>query len=152
GQGRSGPQAGCHPQAVLTRSTRHGESARAVLSVIRSADRRKVGAFMRGSLVHRGKDRWGLVVDLGYVVDPTTGHRKRKQVWHTFHGSKKEAGEKLNELVGEVNRDEFVDRNKWTVTEWLTHWLDKIVTPKRRPRTVRTYRSVIEGTLIPELG
>jgi len=36
---------------------------------------------MKGSLVNRGKNRWALVVDLGYVLDPATGKRKRKQKW-----------------------------------------------------------------------
>ena len=47
---------------------------------------------MTGSLVHRGKNRWGLVLDLGYVTDPTTGTRRRKQKWITFRGDKTAAG------------------------------------------------------------
>jgi len=50
---------------------------------------------MRGSLVHRGKKRWAIVLDLGYVTDPTTGTKKRKQEWVTFHGTREQAETKL---------------------------------------------------------
>jgi integrase len=92
------------------------------------------------------------VLDVGDVVDAKTGKRKRKQKWVSFGGTKKEAGDKLTELVRSANRGEFVEPTKLTVGEWLTEWLDKSVKPTKRLRTYKTYRSVIKGSLIPALG
>lgn len=106
---------------------------------------------MRGSLVNRGKNRWALVLDR-YVTDPATKKSKRKQTWVTFHGSKKEAGDKLTELVRSVNRNEFVEPSKRTVGAWLDEWVEKTVKPNLRPRTYAIYKSVIDSSLKPALG
>ena len=108
---------------------------------------------MRGSIVHRGKNRWALVLDLGYVTDPTTGTHKRKQKWIAFHGTRKEAGEKLTELVRDSNRGELVEPTKLTVQKWLEEWLEKAVRPTRRARTCTpTYKHVIGHNLTPAFG
>jgi integrase len=107
---------------------------------------------MRGSLVNRGKNRWALVLDLGYVADPATGKRTRKQKWVSFVGTKKEAGDKLTEVVRAANRGEFVEPTKLTVGEWLAEWLTKIVKPARRVSTHRVYKYIVEGSLAPALG
>ena len=57
---------------------------------------------MRGSIKRRYKGSWSLIIDLGYQLDPDTGLQKRKQKWHTFRGTKKQAEDRLNELLGGV--------------------------------------------------
>lgn len=116
---------------------------------------------MKGSLVHRGANRWGIVIDVGTVIDPITQRRKRKQKWVGFKSTatlsareqRKEAELKLNELVGKEGRHERVDATKTTVGEWLDSWLAKaIAPPKKRPRTYASFKSVIERHLKPALG
>jgi integrase len=107
---------------------------------------------MRGSLVNRGKNRWALVLDLGYVVDPATEKKRRQQKWITFHGTKPQAQTKLNDLVHGLNRGEFVEPTKRTIGEWLDEWLEKSVKPTKRLRTYETYRHVVTGSLKPALG
>jgi integrase len=107
--------------------------------------------FNEGSIVRRGKNRFALVLDLGYVVRPD-GTRKRRQRWVKFHGSKKQAGEQLAELVRAANRNEFIEPTKLTVGEWLTEWLEKSVKVTRRIRTYNTYKCIVTATLIPSLG
>ena len=107
---------------------------------------------MRGSLVNRGKNRWALVLDLGYVVNATTGKRTRKQKWVKFAGTKQQAGEKLTECVRAANRNEFVEPSKQTVGEWLAEWLTKIIKPATRPNTHKAYKCIIDGSLTPALG
>jgi hypothetical protein len=34
---------------------------------------------MRGSITQRSRGSWTLILDLGYVQDPATGKRKRRQ-------------------------------------------------------------------------
>jgi integrase len=40
----------------------------------------------------------------------------------------------------------------WTVGQWLTHWLENIVTPSVRPKTTARYRTDVKEYLIPGLG
>jgi integrase len=40
----------------------------------------------------------------------------------------------------------------WTVSQWLTHWLDNIVGPSVRPKTAARYRTDLVEYLIPGLG
>jgi integrase len=116
---------------------------------------------MRGSLKRRGGDSWAIILDLGTVIDPATGLRKRKQKWVSFKNStglnareqKKEAETKLNELVGAVGRQEFVDTTKLTLGEWLDTWVEKAVKPPRkRQSTYDSYHSVITGRVTPAIG
>jgi len=98
---------------------------------------------MTGSLVNRGKNRWALVLDLGYATD-AAGKRTRKQKWISFRGTRTQAGVKLTELVRAANRNEFVEPSKLTLVDWSRTWLEKSVKPLRRPETYRVYGSFIE--------
>ena len=49
---------------------------------------------MKGHLRKRGKKSWAIILDLG-----RDENGKRKQKWHSFRGSKKEAEAKLARLV-----------------------------------------------------
>lgn len=76
--------------------------------------------------------------------DPTTGTKKRKQKWVTFRGTQKQAEAKLTDLVGKVNRREFVEPVKTTLVEYLRYWLERSIKPSRRPATYRLYRIIVE--------
>jgi integrase len=99
---------------------------------------------MRGTVINRGKNSWSLVFDLGYETNPTTGVKKRKQKWVSFHGTKKEAEAALNERVKSVNGNTYVEPSKLTTIDYLRDWVEKIVKPTRRPETYRVYKSVID--------
>lgn len=108
---------------------------------------------MRGSIRQRSEGSWTLVFDLGYVTDPKTGLRKRRQKCITFRGTKKQAQAQLTELLRSANRGEFVERSKLTVGEWLREWLEKAIKPPARSLgTYNAYKHVIEHKLIPSLG
>jgi hypothetical protein len=64
---------------------------------------------MNLSLIHRDTRRHLLLgistltfVDRGYDVDPVTGTKKRRQKWHTFKGTRKQAEGKLADLLKEL--------------------------------------------------
>lgn len=108
---------------------------------------------MRGSIRKRYNGSWTLIVDLGRARDPKTGRERRKQLWRTCHGTRKEAESALTELVRTVNRGEFVGSTRITVREWLLEWVDKAIRPPaRRPNTYLRYRHVIMRHLVPALG
>ena len=57
---------------------------------------------MRGSMKQRSRGSWTLILDLGYVEDPCTGRRKRRQQWMTVRGTKRDAETRLNTLLTDV--------------------------------------------------
>ncbi len=91
-------------------------------------------------------------MDRGWVTDPATGRRRRKQSWVTFHGTADEADDRLAELVKAERRGEFIDPSKLTVGEWLAEWSTKCIAPTKRRRTVKMYEVMIRTQLVPALG
>src|SRR5689334_22992621 len=107
---------------------------------------------MRGCLTKRSKGSWAIVLHLGYVEDPVTHKRKLKQKWITVRGTKQQAQTKLNEMLGGLQKGEFVETTKVTFGEWLTTWLKETVAPTRRPSTRRAYEALIKKHIEPALG
>lgn len=107
---------------------------------------------MRGCLRQRYKGTWSIILDLGYQTDPTTGKLKRRQKWITVKGTKRDAEARLNALLHDIHKQQFVEPSKRTLGDWLDEWLEKVIKPSKRLRTYETYRSVIERYLKPNLG
>jgi len=108
---------------------------------------------MRGSLRQRSPGAWSLILEFGYVVDPATGRRKRRQKWITFRGTKREAEQKLASLVTEISRQTFVAPHRRTVGGWLDEWVDKAIKPPRKtPGAYDRYCTVIRLHLKPAFG
>lgn len=84
---------------------------------------------------------------VAYQLDPDTGLQKRKQKWHTFRGTRKQAEERLNELLGGVRTGLYVDPSKITVGQWLTEWVGA-VKPNVRPATYVRYNGIVENHLL----
>ena len=108
---------------------------------------------MRGSLRRRSKGSWLITLEFGYVRDPATGKSKRIQKHTTFHGTKREAQDKLTDLLHDATHGTFIEPDKRTVGAWLDEWVELAIKPPRRtPRAYDTYRSVIAIHLKPALG
>lgn len=107
---------------------------------------------MRGHLVKRYKGSWSIVLDLGRRRDPGTGLLKRVQKWFSCTGTKKEAEERLNDLLHRYHRGEVIEPSKIGLGDWLDRWLDTAVKPRKALRTYETYRSIIDKHLKPSLG
>ena len=80
--------------------------------------------------------------------DQVTG--KPRQTTRTFHGTEKEAGKALSQLVSEVEADTF-DRTSATVGQLLDKWLE-VAETNQRPRTLYENKRKIEGRIRPVLG
>lgn len=116
---------------------------------------------MKGSIVKRGQG-FALVIDQGYVLDPKTALKRRKQRWIAFHPTEKhtgqcsklacsgkcrarqEAAEKLGELIGEARKGTLVEPSKFVLIEYLREWHAKAIAPLKRPKTVSLYKGMIE--------
>lgn len=103
---------------------------------------------MRGHIIKRYQGSYSIVIDLGR--DPATG--KRKQQWVSVKGTKKEAEQKLSELLHQLDTGNFIKPGKITVAEFLQRWLRDYVFPSLSPRTAEGYESIVRVHLIPKLG
>jgi hypothetical protein len=86
----------------------------------------------------KGEHAWRIITQVGWRVNHL-GKRVPRQKWITFHDTRQQAEAKLADVVGEVNRGEFVEPSKETAGEWLDDWLDKAIRPPRR--SANTYTS-----------
>lgn len=102
---------------------------------------------MRGHIRQRAKGSWSLVVDVGR--DPSTG--KRRQVWKTFHGTKKQAEAELARLVSAIETGTDLEPQSTTVAIFLDRWL-KATKSRVAPRTYDRYSEIVRLHVLPSLG
>jgi integrase len=104
---------------------------------------------MRGRIIKReGSNNYTIVLQLG--LDPATG--KRKQQWIAVKGNKREAENKLTELLHDLGQGTLVKPNKITVSQWLLQWIKDYAWPNLAPRTAEGYENMIRKHIIPGLG
>jgi integrase len=103
---------------------------------------------MQGHIRKRGKGSWTVVVELGR--DPQTA--KRRQLWRSVKGTKKEAEALLVGLLHQ--RDTGIDAppGKLIVGEYLKRWLVEYARPNTAPKTFRRYEQIVRVHLLPSLG
>jgi integrase len=100
---------------------------------------------MHGHIRKRG-NKWAIVVDVGYDEG---GKRLRK--WHSGYDTKRDAGQALTDILSRLQRGEYVQPSKETVTSYLREWLDS-ARATIRPSTWKSYRMNAESHVIPRLG
>ncbi len=103
---------------------------------------------MRGHIRKRSKNSWTIVLSLGH--DPQTG--KKKYLWHSIKGTKRDAEKSLAELLHQVDTGGFVKPGKLTVATFLERWLRDYVWPLLSPKTAEGYQDIVRRHLIPKLG
>lgn len=102
---------------------------------------------MRGNLRQRAKGTWTITIELSR--DPTTG--KRHQLYETFLGNKRQAQDRLAELIASTKDGYFIRPERITVQEFMALWL-KDHAQHVRARTLEGYGSKIRCHVIPVLG
>ena len=105
---------------------------------------------MQGHIRKRGKakDSWTVVMNMGY--DPVTG--KRRQVWRTVRGTKREAQELLVNLLHQRQTGVDAPTGRLTVGDFLERWLRDYAQPNTAPKTLRRYSEIVHIHLVPLLG
>ncbi len=104
---------------------------------------------MKGSIRQRSKGSWEVCVDIGR--DPATGERLRR--FETIRGTKKDAQERLAELLVSVQKGSFVKPARAVALgEYLTEWLQSHAELHCRPATAEGYWFIVNRYLIPALG
>jgi integrase len=87
------------------------------------------------------------VIDLGRDADG-----KRRQKWHTVHGTKADAQRELTRLLHQLNTGTYVRPTKLTVAEYLELWLKDYAEPNVAAKTLERYAEIIRKHLVPSLG
>jgi integrase len=104
---------------------------------------------MRGNITRRGKSSWRLKFELD--ADRATG--KRRTQYLTVRGSKRDAQTKLTEMLGSIDKDQFVEPSKITVAEFVRGRVDQWESSGEiTARTAGRYRELVENQIVPHLG
>lgn len=102
---------------------------------------------MRGSIRKRAKGSWTITVYLGR--DPVTG--KKRQLYRTVKGSKKQAEAVLAQLVHAVETGMDFDSSRITAAEYLDKWLG-VVRNRVKARTYERYAEIVRLHVTPVIG
>lgn len=89
--------------------------------------------------------RWRIVYDA--PPDPETGKRRQKQ--ERGFATKREAEQRLREILGDVDEGRYVEPSRQRLGEYLRDWLDGI---RVGQVTLAGYRANLETYVIPRLG
>ncbi|KPV41987.1 site-specific integrase [Alicyclobacillus ferrooxydans] len=100
---------------------------------------------MRGHVAQKGK-RYYPVVFLGFDENG-----KRKYKWFEGHDSQRKAEKALVQHLNEVYSGTFVESRPERLGDYMRRWLDD-KSAQIRPSTLRSYRWLVDGHIIPGLG
>lgn len=101
---------------------------------------------MTGHVAKKG-NKYYLVLE---TRDPSTGKRKQKWI-STGLTRKRDAEERLHEVLADYQRGAFVDPTNITVAELLNRWIEDVVKLGSESRYKR-YESIVRCHLIPNIG
>jgi integrase len=99
---------------------------------------------MKGSLKERSPGRWAIIIDVG-------GTGKRRQKWHSFKGTKRQAQIECARLISEMQNGGYIAPNKITMSEYFEKWLTH-VKPNVSARTHERYGQLLRKSLAPLIG
>ena len=102
----------------------------------------------RGHITQRSPGSWSIVMSPG--TDPVTG--KRRRIWRTIKGTKRQAQAELTKLLAENDRGISPVAGNLKLSDWLAEWLGTIVKRRNRQRTVQSYATICNTHIIPSLG
>lgn len=104
---------------------------------------------MKGHIRRRGEHSWELKFDIGR--DEKTGRRITQ--FHSFKGTKKEAEQKLRELLGSFDKGSYVARSNLTVGEHVASRVAQWESlPKIGLKTAERYSELLNNQIIPHIG
>ncbi|MTI59912.1 MAG: site-specific integrase [Firmicutes bacterium] len=96
----------------------------------------------------RGDKTWQITIETG--IDPRTG--KRKRMYKTVNGTKKQAEKVMHKLAAKYEEDGFIKPTQITIKEYFLQWLKEYAKNNVSIRTYQDYEGVIRNHVIPRLG
>ncbi len=106
-----------------------------------------MAAHVERHRLKNGKACWRVVVEQGFGPDG-----KRKRIYRTVQGTKRDAEALMAKLLSELNTGSYIEPSKLTVTEYLRDWMNSYVRPNLSPTTADSYNINVEKHLIPRIG
>lgn len=103
---------------------------------------------MRGYIFKRYKNSYTIVIGLG--KDNATG--KRKQLWATVKGTKKDAEKRLVEILHQLDTGVLPKSGSTTLTDYLEQWMKECCKPNLTAVTAQSYEYMAKKYIIPSLG
>jgi integrase len=100
---------------------------------------------MKGHLRERSPGHWAIIID----VPDATG--KRKQRWHSFRGTKREAQRECARLISELDKGTAVEPSRIRVAAFLERWIEHMA-GQVSPRSHERYAEIARKNLVPLLG
>lgn len=95
-----------------------------------------------------GRTSWQYVLDLG--TDPTTGNRRQRR--KRGYATQAEAAHALIEARRAVRLGTYVEPSELRLGEYLHRWLAARAANGLKPKTVASYRQVIDDYIAPHVG
>lgn len=106
---------------------------------------------MDGSIQERINTKGKKVYDVMFrMVDPKTG--KKKQKLKRGFAKRGDAQKYLNDVLGQIENNGYIDAKKITLRDLLEEWLKKYVDGKLAENTVKGYKVNIYKHIIPNIG
>lgn len=103
-----------------------------------------------GSVYQLADGRWRADITVGWERLPGGGKKRVRRT--VYAATEKEAKRARNELLLKREQGELPIGDQVTLGAWMRYWLDEIAVHRVRPKTVETYRVLVEGWIIPEIG
>jgi integrase len=100
---------------------------------------------MKGHLRERSPGHWAIILD----VSDATG--KRRQRWHSFKGTKRQAQIECARLLTEQKAGTSVEPSRMTVAAFLERWISHMA-GQVSPRSHERYAEIARKNLVPLLG
>jgi integrase len=101
---------------------------------------------MKGCIVEKVKGKkYAILYDAG--KSPDTG--KRRQVKETINGTKRDAENRLNEVLSDIKKGNYIKPSKVTLAVHLENWLRDYVKPQLAPRTAEGYEHSVRAHIAP---
>jgi len=102
---------------------------------------------MKGHIRERSPGHWAIVID-----EPSESG-KRRQRWHSFKGTKREAQAKLHELIASIRKGDYVEPSKLTVAEYVRGRIAQWAAAEEiSPKTSERYSELLDNQIVPHLG
>lgn len=99
-----------------------------------------------GSITKRGES-WMLKYEGG---KDATG--KRRQLYKTVRGTRKEADRELRRLLGQLDEGTHVDPQKMTLAQWIEIWVRDYAAPTVSAKTLERYSELLRLHVVPYIG
>lgn len=102
---------------------------------------------MNGSIRQRSKGSWQIRYD-----GPPDTKRQRKYISETIQGTKRGAERVLRERLAAIENGGYVPKQKETVAQFMTGWLETYAATNTSVRTQEGYRGNITRYIAPTIG